>query len=106
MYTTSSEKLLLFVGSIASIISGATFPFFLLFLADITTLFDENNRSETGAKGWQFCWRLFVVGGVIWVSRNNFVMQISLGLICGIRSVRPFQLGLRRCTIRFCWSKK
>lgn len=73
MYTTPSERIGLIVGTIASIISGAAFPFFLLFLADVTTLFDENKRGETVAKGWQFCWKLFIVGGVLWVARKFIV---------------------------------
>ena len=52
MYTTPFERVLLIIGSIASIISGAGFPFFMLFLADVTLLFDEDNRGETIAKGW------------------------------------------------------
>jgi hypothetical protein len=39
-YTTPSEKVLLIIGSISALISGAIFPFFLLYFADITTIFD------------------------------------------------------------------
>jgi len=40
------------IGSLAALASGAAFPFFLLFFADITTIYDENNRDSTAQKGW------------------------------------------------------
>jgi hypothetical protein len=36
---------LLIIGTIGAIVSGAVFPFFLLFFADITVIFREENRS-------------------------------------------------------------
>jgi len=39
-YTTAPEKLILIVGTISSIIAGAVFPYFLIFFADITSIFD------------------------------------------------------------------
>jgi hypothetical protein len=69
-YTTPAEKVKLLIGSVAALISGATFPFFLLFFADITTIFDERNRDHAIAGGWELCWKFLLIGGVIWVSRT------------------------------------
>lgn len=51
-YTTPSERLKLLFGSLSAIAAGAAFPFFLLFFADITTIFDERNRDSSAQKGW------------------------------------------------------
>jgi hypothetical protein len=56
------------VGTIWAIISGAVFPYFLIFFADITTIFNDDNRSTAAARGWELCWKFFIIGGITWVA--------------------------------------
>ena len=71
-YTNSVQKLQLIFGTISAIAAGAAFPFFLLFFADITTIFDERNRDEAASQGWILCLKFFIVGGVTWITRTAF----------------------------------
>jgi hypothetical protein len=69
-YTTGPEKVKLVIGSLSAIAAGGVFPFFLLFFADITTVFDERYRDESASKGWVMCYKFFIVGGLTWIFRN------------------------------------
>jgi hypothetical protein len=73
-YTTLGEKLLLVIGSLSAVISGAVFPFFLLFFADITVIFNEKERDQAEARGWELCWKFLIIGGVTWLSRTGLWM--------------------------------
>ena len=83
-YTTSTEKIKLIFGTISAIAAGAALPFFLLFFADITTVFDERNRGESVAKGWELCYKFFIVGAATWVTRTYILIQTSLEHTTGI----------------------
>jgi ATP-binding cassette, subfamily B (MDR/TAP), member 1 len=73
---------LLIIGTLGAIVSGAVFPFFLLFFADITVIFREENRSVATSKGWELCWKFFIIGGATWFSRiDSFILEF-LGSYC------------------------
>lgn len=69
-FTTPSEKIKLIIGSLSALAAGAAFPFFLIFFADITTIFDERYRDQSAQKGWELCYKFFIVGGVTWLARS------------------------------------
>lgn len=71
-FTTTLEKIKLVIGCIAALVSGGVFPFFLLFFADITTVYDENHRDESAQRGWDLCVKFFYVGAATWISRNLY----------------------------------
>ena len=99
-YTTAGERFKLFLGTISSLIAGAALPFFLLFFADITTIFDERYRDQSASKGWELCYKFFIVGGVTWVGSNHFIIQPFSEHTTGTWSDQPKPSGLKRNTSR------
>ncbi|CAM5998957.1 unnamed protein product [Sphagnum balticum] len=56
----------MFLGTFASLASGATFPFFIYYFGDITKIFLEKETAVQ--KGWEFCMKFAIIGGATWLS--------------------------------------
>ncbi len=52
------------VGTIASILAGVTFPFFLMFFGQITDLFAD--KSDAVDKGFHLFTKFIIIGSVYW----------------------------------------
>jgi hypothetical protein len=74
IFTTASEKWILFLGTITAIAAGAAFPYFIIFFAGITTLFDDSKRSVAAAQGWELCWKFFILGALTWLTSKTAVI--------------------------------
>ena len=61
---------MLLVGSLAAIVSGAVFPFFLIFFSDITTIFAEYNREHAIHNGFDLFWKFIIIGSVTWLGHG------------------------------------
>jgi hypothetical protein len=56
------------IGTISSIIAGASMNFFLFYFGDITTIYVSELRNEAAAKGLQLLIKFAIIGGISWIS--------------------------------------
>lgn len=63
---------MLLVGTLAAIAAGTSFPFFMIFFGDISTVFIDINRTHAAHDAFEVTLKFFIIGLVTWaVSKNS-----------------------------------
>ena len=70
------------IGTIASILSGITFPLFLMFFGQITDLLTDKSTSES--KGIQIGIKFIIIGAAYWLLSTLSNIQPLLPSIAGV----------------------
>lgn len=83
-YSTPSDKIYMFLGSITSLAAGAMMPMFMIFFSDIITIFIEENRENAAHEGLVIAIKFFALGGLTWfLSKSNNNIRLYWFVLLG-----------------------
>jgi len=73
-YADTKDKIYLFVGTISALITGCSFPFFMIFFGDILPVFYEKNRFQSAELALQVGIKFFIIGGATWFFGKKYLI--------------------------------
>ena len=74
-------------GTLASIMAGITFPFFLMYFGQITSLFDDPTTATD--KGLDILIKFLIIGSLYWVLSTSLINQPLQLFRAGATQVQP-----------------